>query len=58
MRNEDVEDENPADSDEESNEIVALRVQDDDSEVSFQEKQSIFEQMHNSVFGHRVDRTY
>ena len=28
-----VEDENPGDSDEEGNEIVALRVQDDESEV-------------------------
>ena len=38
---------------------MTSRVQDDDSEVSFQEKQSIVEQMHNSVIGHlRVDRTY
>ena len=40
---EDVKYANPADSDEKGNEIVASRVQDDDSEVSFQEKQSIFE---------------
>jgi len=59
IEEEDVEDANPADSDEEGNEIVASRVQDDDSEVSFQEKQSIFEQMHNSVVGHLgLDRTY
>jgi len=52
-------DENPADSDKEGNEIVASRVQNDDSEVSFQEKQAIFEQSHNSVIGYLwVDRTY
>ena len=52
MEREDVEDENPADGDKEGNKLVASRVQDDDYEVSFQEKQTIFEQMHNSVVGH------
>ena len=42
-------DENPVDSDKEGNEIVALRVQDDESEVRSQEKQAIFKKMHNSV---------
>ena len=37
------EDENPADIGEEGNEIVASRVEDDDSEVTLQEKQAIFE---------------
>jgi len=39
---------------------VASRVQNDDSEVSFQEKQVIFEQIYNnSVVGHLgMDRTY
>ena len=56
---EEVEDANPGDSDEEGDEIVASRVQDDDSEVSLQEKQAIFEQSHNSVIEHLgVDRTY
>ena len=41
IEEEDVEDANPADRDEEGNEIAASRVQDDDSEVSFQEKQAI-----------------
>jgi len=54
-----VEDANPGDRDEEGNEIVASRVQDDDSEVSLQGKEAIFEQSPNSVIGHLgVDRTY
>ena len=53
------EDANPGDRDEEGNEIVASRVQDDDSEVSLQGKEAIFEQSPNSVIGHLgVDRTY
>ena len=38
---EEVEDENPGDSDEEGGEIVASRVQDDESKVRFQEKQTV-----------------
>ena len=39
--------------------LIASRVPGDDFEVSFQEKQAIFEQIHNSVVGHLgVDRTY
>jgi len=59
MEEKEVEDANPGDSDEEGNEIVASRVQDDDSEVSLEEKQAIFEQSQNSVIGHLgVYRTY
>ena len=36
IEEEDVKDANPANSDDEGNEIVASRVQDDDSEVCFQ----------------------
>jgi len=46
MEEEDLEDANPADSNEEGYLKVASRVQDDDSKVSFQEKRVIFEQMH------------
>jgi len=38
---EEVEDENPGDSDEECNKIVALRAQDDEFEYISQEKQAI-----------------
>ena len=58
MEEEDVEDENPADIGEEGNDVVASRVQDEDSEVSFQEKQAIFEKMHNSARHLGVDRSY
>ena len=58
IEEEDIEDANPAHSDEEGNEIVASRVQTDDSEVSFQEKQAIFEQLHNSVIGHLGGRSH
>jgi len=59
MEEEEVADTNPGDSNEEGNENVASKGQDDNSEVSLQEKQAIFEQSHNSVIGHLgVDRTY
>ena len=51
MEEEEVADTNPGDSNE-GNEIVASKGQDDNSEVSLQEKQAIFEQSHNSVVGH------
>ena len=53
-----IEDAYPEDSDEEGNVIVSSRVQDADFEVSLQEKQAIFEKVHNSVIGHlEVDRS-
>ena len=56
---EDVADGNPGDSDEEGDEIVAIRAQNDESELKFQENQAVFEKMHNSVVGHQgVDRTH
>ena len=62
MEEEEVEDENPGEGDdnyEKWDEIVVLRAQNDESEVRFQEKQAVFEKMHNSVVGHLgVDRSY
>ena len=49
IEEEDAEDENNAKSDEEVNEILASSVQDDNFQVIFQEKQAIFEKMHNLV---------
>jgi len=49
IEEEDAEDENNAKSDEEVNEILASSVQDDHFQVIFQEKQAIFEKMHNLV---------
>ena len=39
--------------------IVALRAQDDESEVRILKKRAVVEEMHNSVVGHLgVDRSY
>ena len=54
-----VKDANPGDTDEVGDEIVPLRTQDNESDVKLQEKQVVFEKMHNLVAGHLgVYRTY
>ena len=48
MEEEEVDDENPGDSDEEGDEIVAWMAQNNESEVRLvEEKKAVFEKMHN-----------
>ena len=53
-----VEHKNTGNTDEEADETLPLNAQNEKSDVRFQEKQSVFEKIHNEVVGHQgVDGT-